>query len=142
MASQDTIITIAQNKYYLIPGNETIVKSGKEIINQVADTFPPEMAIGAFCIGAVIGWSLFFINKKMEPGKINITDIGVIAGAIGNVALLSFFNNSHLLFGWYGIGIGVGFVLCAATISTLAIRSGIEGDKASIKLYDFLTGHK
>jgi hypothetical protein len=73
------------------------------------DTVP---AIGTVCFGLVIGWYAWFnVRRTTSP---SITDIASFAGAIGGAAVIKLFPD--LLFGYYCIGLAVGFFACVTVV--------------------------
>lgn len=65
----------------------------------------PVQSLGALAFGAVLGWSLYFTLRHSR--KHAIEDLGLIASALGGAALVKLFPDD--LFGWYCLGVGVGF---------------------------------
>jgi len=63
---------------------------------------------GAFSFGTVLGWNLYFINRYRN-GDISFGDIATLIGAVGGAAVLALFEKDSILFGAYGVGLGVGF---------------------------------
>lgn len=63
---------------------------------------------GAFAFGAVIGWNLYMINRY-RAGAVSLADVGTLIAAIGGSAVLALFDPKTDLFGFYGIGLSVGF---------------------------------
>jgi hypothetical protein len=64
--------------------------------------------IGAAGYGALIGWYVYFVNRY-RTDKIQVTDIATVGGALGGAAVLKLFPAQTTLFGFYGIGLAVGF---------------------------------
>jgi hypothetical protein len=64
-------------------------------------------AVGAFAFGLIIGWYVYYVNRYRK-GDVQFSDITTLIGVIGGGAVLSLFNTPDL-FGWYGIGLAVGF---------------------------------
>lgn len=65
----------------------------------------PLMDTGAVVFGAVLGWYLYF-NMRLQRTH-SVKDLGVLAAAIGSGAVIKIFPDQ--LFGWYCVGLGVGF---------------------------------
>ncbi len=106
---KDTIISIDPSAYYRV--KDTILIAGSKITGPVDEIpFLPVMAWGACLLGFVIGWNLYLINRYRDKAQVTIGDISVIVGALANGALLLFFDNSTRLLGWYGVGLGIGFL--------------------------------
>lgn len=63
---------------------------------------------GAFAFGAVIGWNLYLINRY-RAGAVSVADVATLITAIGGSAVLALFDPKTDLFGFYGIGLSVGF---------------------------------
>lgn len=68
---------------------------------------------GALGFGLIIGWYVYYINRYRKA-DVQFSDITTLVGAIGGGALLSLFDSeegslSQILFGYYGIGLAVGF---------------------------------
>jgi len=63
-------------------------------------------SVGAFCLGAVIGWITYrTLRRKKEAA---ITDIASVVGAIGGAAVTALLKQPQLP-AWYSIGLAVGF---------------------------------
>lgn len=83
---------------------------------------------GAFAFGAVIGWNLYLINRY-RTGAVSLADLTTLIGAIGGGAVLALFEPKSDLFGFYGIGLAVGFFAYFAFLLIMVVRSprfGIE----------------
>jgi hypothetical protein len=76
------------------------------LVSAVVST-PAITKIGAFCFGAVIGWYAYFLNRWRKD--IVIGDLATVIAAIGGAAVLKLFPATTVLFGWYGVGLAVGF---------------------------------
>ncbi len=63
--------------------------------------------VGAFCFGLVVGWIVYRTLRRKE-GAAAISDIAAVIGAIGGAAVTSLFKSNDL-FGWYCIGLAIGF---------------------------------
>ncbi len=81
-----------------------MLQAGVENINEVPDL----IKWGAGLFGAVIGWYVYFINRYRKD-DVALSDIVTLIGAIGGAAVLALFPARTVLFGAYGIGLGVGF---------------------------------
>lgn len=64
--------------------------------------------VGACLFGVVMGWTLYFVNRHRDD-KVGVRDIGTIAGAVGASAITVLFPGGGRLFGWYCIGLAIGF---------------------------------
>lgn len=69
-------------------------------------------AIGAVCFGVVIGWITYrTLRRKANAG---ISDIASVIGAVGGATVTALFG-SPILFGYYAIGLAIGFFGYLAT---------------------------
>jgi hypothetical protein len=64
--------------------------------------------LGALGFGLIIGWYLYYINRYRK-GDVQFSDITTVVAAIGGAGVLSLFPSGSELFGFYGIGLAVGF---------------------------------
>lgn len=62
---------------------------------------------GAFSFGLIIGWYVYYVNRYRK-GDVQFSDITTLLGVIGGGSILSLFKIPDL-FGWYGVGLAVGF---------------------------------
>lgn len=62
--------------------------------------------LGAVFFGITIGWMTYRI-RRLKAGIPGLSDLIAILGAIGGATVLIF--KSDVLFGWYSIGLLVGF---------------------------------
>lgn len=68
----------------------------------------PAMAkAGALCFGLLIGWYAYFINRWRKD--VVIGDLATVVGAVGGAAILKLFPGGSELFGYYGVGLAIGF---------------------------------
>ena len=111
--SADTIINIkADGLYRLIDKNDTLFVAGNEILQTFPLTeFRSIMGWGAFFIGFVLGWNLYFLNRHRGKTGVAIGDITIISGAVMSAVIFSFFDANLRLLGWYGVGLGAGFII-------------------------------
>jgi hypothetical protein len=65
------------------------------------------VGLGAVCFGITIGWMAYRI-MRLRAGIPGLSDIIAILGAIGGAAILAIFRND-VLFGWYSVGLVIGF---------------------------------
>src|SRR5712664_3932593 len=63
--------------------------------------------LGALFFGLTIGWITYRI-LRLRAGASWISDLIAILGVIGGAAILAFLRND-VLFGWYAIGLVLGF---------------------------------
>lgn len=86
----------------------------------------PQM--GAFSFGLIIGWYVYYVNRYRK-GDVQFSDITTLTGAIGGAALLRLFDTSDAnklspeLFGWYGVGLAVGFFGYFVVLAVLVEKS-------------------
>lgn len=64
--------------------------------------------LGALGFGLIIGWYVYYINRYRK-GDVQLGDITTLIAAIGGAAVLALFPEKTDLFGFYGIGLAVGF---------------------------------
>ena len=69
---------------------------------------PVLVLIGAAGFGAVIGWYVYFVNRY-RVGEVGLGDLASLIGIIGGGTILALFPAGSVLFGAYGIGLGLGF---------------------------------
>ena len=72
------------------------------------------VAVGSICFGVVIGWITYYtMRKNTQPRE--LADITVIISALAGPAILAVFpapeDGKSTMFGWYGIGLAIGFFL-------------------------------
>jgi hypothetical protein len=65
--------------------------------------------IGAGCFGLVVGWVTYRTLRRKE-GTTQLSDLAAVIAAVGGAAVTKVFDNPNL-FGWYCIGLAVGFFL-------------------------------
>lgn len=63
--------------------------------------------VGAAFFGTVVGWITYRTLRRKE-GKVALSDIATIIGAVGGAAITTLFDSSQM-FGGYSIGLAVGF---------------------------------
>ena len=82
------------------------------------------LSVGAFAFGAVIGYVTYrTLVRKEDAG---ISDIASVVGAVGGAAVTGLFSAGSDAFGWYAIGLAVGFALF------LILRLILERDGTTI----------
>jgi uncharacterized membrane protein YeaQ/YmgE (transglycosylase-associated protein family) len=64
-------------------------------------------SIGAVLFGAVVGWITYRTLRRREGGAA-LSDIATVIGAVGGAAVVALFDQDRL-FGFYSIGLAVGF---------------------------------
>ncbi len=62
---------------------------------------------GAAAFGAVVGW-VTYRTLRWKSGSVGLSDLSAVLGVVGGAAITSLFA-TPVLFGAYGIGLGVGF---------------------------------
>jgi hypothetical protein len=65
------------------------------------------VGLGAIFFGLTIGWITYRI-LRLRAGAPGISDLIAILGVIGGAAVLALYR-SEVLFGWYSIGLIIGF---------------------------------
>lgn len=66
------------------------------------------MKWGAFCLGLIVGWFVYYINRYRK-GDVQFGDITTVLAAIGGAAVVQLFGQGTAMFGAYGIGLAIGF---------------------------------
>jgi uncharacterized membrane protein YeaQ/YmgE (transglycosylase-associated protein family) len=64
--------------------------------------------IGALCFGLVIGW-VTYRTLRRQGEIVALSNIATVIGAVGGAAVTALYTKE--LFGWYSIGLTVGFFL-------------------------------
>lgn len=106
----DTIITIQSSVFYRVGDKGQQLLTGKAINDLVGmQSHHWGMGCGAFMLGAVLGWNLYFINRYRKRDNMGIGDLAAIVSALAGVVILAYFDNGLELTGWYGIGLAFGF---------------------------------
>jgi len=86
-------------------------------------------SIGAGCLGTVIGWYLYYINRYRKD-EIKLEDLAtVITALVGGTITKVFEDGSNHLFGAYGMGLFIGFFGYFSVLVFMVYRSnefGIE----------------
>src|SRR3954453_4069236 len=91
------------------------------LLAAAATTAPPVLKIGALLFGAVVGWNAYFINRYRHT--VVIGDLGVLISAAGGGAILTLFPAQSETFGFYGIGLAIGFFPYPAVLVALVAIS-------------------
>lgn len=89
--------------------------------------------VGALSFGIVIGWFAYYVNRY-RSGKVSVSDLAAFVGAIGGAAVLSLFPAKTAPFGYYGLGLGIGFFSYFIVLLILVLLS------SGFKLAFFLDG--
>lgn len=63
--------------------------------------------LGAVCFGLTVGWMAYQILRN-RSGALWLFDLIALLGIIAGAAVLAFFRN-EAIFGWYAIGLIIGF---------------------------------
>lgn len=83
-------------------------------------------SFGALLFGVVIGWVTYrTLRRTADPVK--LSDIATVLGAVGGAAVTALFDTDDL-FGWYSIGLFIGFFLYLAAGHTVFKNSPWLGD--------------
>jgi hypothetical protein len=64
--------------------------------------------VGAGCFGLVVGW-ITYRTLVRRGDRAALSDISTVIAAVGGAAVTGLFKDKTL-FGWYSIGLAVGFV--------------------------------
>jgi hypothetical protein len=78
--------------------------------------------VGALTFGIVIGWFAYYVNRYRSD-TISISDVGAFIAAIGGAAVLALFPAGSELFGYYGLGLGIGFFVYFLLLLVFVLRS-------------------
>ena len=65
------------------------------------------VGLGAMCFGLTLGWIMYRI-LRLRAGSLWLSYLIAMLGIIGGAAALALFSND-VLFGWYSIGLVIGF---------------------------------
>jgi ABC-type protease/lipase transport system fused ATPase/permease subunit len=84
--------------------------------------------VGAGCFGLVVGWVTYRTLRRKE-GTTQLSDLASVIAAVGGAAVTKLFDNPNL-FGWYCIGLAVGFFLYFI-IAVIATGKNSEADAVS-----------
>jgi hypothetical protein len=68
------------------------------------------MAIGIICFGAVLGYVTYRMLIRTTANAA-ISDLTTVVGAVGGGLATALTDPGAELFGWYGIGLAVGFTI-------------------------------
>ena len=87
------------------------------------------VAIGSMCFGIVIGWITYYTMRKNTKPRA-LSDITVIISALVGPAILTVFPapeaGKPTMFGWYGIGLAIGFFLYLLVFTLLLWKAPLK----------------
>lgn len=89
---------------------------------------------GALAFGIIIGWYVYYVNRYRK-GDVQFSDLTTLIGVIGGGGILALFK-TPVLFGWYGIGLFVGF------FGYFAVLVGLVKKSSSFNADWFLDGRR
>ena len=139
---QDAIKTIDTFSRYTFEGKEEITMTGAELMKLLPlAEFHPYIGYGAFGLGIVLGWNLYFINRYRNRTTIGLADFAVILTSITGAALVTFLDHSQRSLGYYGVGLSVGFLLYFLTLVVFSMCSKDEETKFPRYFLNPQTGH-
>lgn len=67
------------------------------------------VSVGAWCFGLVVGWVTYRTLRRKEGAA--LSDIAAVIGAVGGAAVAALYKPSTDAFGWYAVGLAIGFFL-------------------------------
>jgi len=65
------------------------------------------VGLGALFFGLIVGWIAYRI-LRLRAGAPGLSDLIALLGVIAGAAVLAFFR-SEVVFGWYAVGLVIGF---------------------------------
>ncbi|MGW4531800.1 hypothetical protein ACWEOI_12705 [Nocardia sp. NPDC004340] len=72
---------------------------------------PTVVSIGAVCFGIVVGWITYRTLRRQAAGAA-ISDIAAVIGAVGGGVVTTLYaDGTSDAFGWYSIGLLIGFTM-------------------------------
>jgi uncharacterized membrane protein YeaQ/YmgE (transglycosylase-associated protein family) len=77
---------------------------------------------GALCFGVVVGWITSRTLRRSTPG--GLSDIATVIGAVSGAAITGIYKPSTDSFGYYSIGLLVGFFAYLVLAIIIAGREG------------------
>ncbi|MET0788253.1 MAG: hypothetical protein ABWY33_03330 [Cellulomonas sp.] len=83
-------------------------------------------SLGALAFGLVVGWFTYSVSRNRTDAPA-VQDIAAVVAAVGGGAVLALFPAGTTLFGWYGIGLAVGFGLYFVLLWVLLSRNKGRG---------------
>jgi uncharacterized membrane protein YeaQ/YmgE (transglycosylase-associated protein family) len=81
--------------------------------------------IGALCFGIVIGWITYRTLRRTQTN--GLSDLATIIGAVGGAAITGLFPRASGEFGFYSIGLLLGFFAYLLVALAMAGKSAREG---------------
>jgi uncharacterized membrane protein YeaQ/YmgE (transglycosylase-associated protein family) len=78
--------------------------------------------VGAFCFGVVVGWIASRTLRRSTPG--GLSDIATVIGAVSGAAITGIYKPSTDSFGYYCIGLLVGFFAYLVLAIKIARQEG------------------
>ncbi len=135
---KDTVIQIDANAVYKVKDS---LLTGAELIQKSTAPIPdPSDAVcwGPFFLGFVLGWNLYLINRHRVKTGVSIGDITVISTALISAGIFAFFGNHLELVGWYGCGVGAGFLVYGLLLFIL-LAFKLDEDGLPLRLLDLHT---
>jgi len=85
--------------------------------------------VGAALFGVVTGWVTYRTLRRTKPN--GLSDIATVLGAVGGATVTGLFPKESEAFGWYGIGLAVGFFL-------YLIIAAVAGRRDNLPLNEWL----
>ena len=81
---------------------------------------------GALAFGFVVGWVTYRTIRRTKPN--GLSDIATVIGAIGGAAIAKLFPAESAAFGYYGIGLAIGFMgyLIVSTVMAKAAGQPVD----------------
>ena len=73
--------------------------------------------LGALAFGVVVGW-ITYRTLRRTTDQASVSDIAAVVGAVGGAAVTSLFDSTEL-FGWYSVGLFIGFFVYLILGATL-----------------------
>jgi hypothetical protein len=65
--------------------------------------------VGALVFGIVVGW-IVYRTLRRQGEAVSLSNIATVIGAVGGASVTTLFHDdAGKLFGWYSIGLGIGF---------------------------------
>ncbi len=75
-------------------------------------------AIGAICFGIIVGWVTHRTLRRTKE-TVSLGNIAAVIGAIGGGAITALYKPGSNVFGYYSIGLAIGFFLYLILASTV-----------------------
>ncbi len=85
---------------------------------------------GALVFGVVVGW-IVYRTLRCQTEAVAVSNIATVIGAVGGAAVTTLFGEVQI-FGWYCIGLGIGFfayLLIAVLLGWKDRNSWLSGDE-------------